>query len=142
MKNVFVFILLLLLPGSLLAQVVDHTNIHADQGNTSYIDWPRILSDFYPEARIMFHLGNQIQFEGTIHNSKPLFGTDKITKIVRDVMIKENITDGMLRGIDQDLANHANITSKEWYELTGAAVDMGSSRESRGTAGRIARHQH
>ena len=124
MKKVFVFILLLLLPGSLLAQVVDHTNIHADQGNTSYIDWPRILGDFYPEARIMFRLVNQIQFEGTIHNSKPLFGTDKITKIVRDVMIKENITDGMLRGIDEDLANHANITSKEWYELAGAAVDM------------------
>ena len=58
MKKVFVFILMLVLPMGLAAQNTtidpnhDYTNPHRDLGNSSYIDWNRILDDYWPVSTI------------------------------------------------------------------------------------------
>ena len=74
MKKIIVPILLCLLPGFVWGQNnndpnYDYTNISRDQGNTSYIDWNRILDDYWPISTITFKVG-ELSFKGKIENTK------------------------------------------------------------------------
>ena len=90
MKKIIVPILLCLLPSFLWGQNNDdsnhdYTNPHRDQGNTSYIDWNRILDDYWPISTITFKVG-ELSFKGKIDNTKSPLTVAEVTKMVRYVM--------------------------------------------------------
>ena len=129
MKKVFVFILMLVLPMGLAAQNTtidpnhDYTNPHRDLGNSSYIDWNRILDDYWPVSTITFKVG-QLSFKGKIENTKPPLSVGEITKLVRDVMNDLNMSDGMLGNIDSDLADFQEISAAQWQQIGAEALDI------------------
>ena len=129
MKKVFVFILMLVLTMGLAAQNTtidpnhDYTNPHRDLGNSSYIDWNRILDDYWPVSTITFKVG-QLSFKGKIENTKPPLSVGEITKLVRDVMNDLNMSDGMLGNIDSDLADFQEISAAQWQQIGAEALDI------------------
>ena len=129
MKKILVSILLCLLPGFVWGQDNkdnpnhDYTNPHREQGATSYIDWNRILDDYWPVSTITFKVG-QLSFRGTIENTKSPLTVAEITKMVRDVMNDLNMSDGMLGNIDSELANFQDITAVQWQQIGAEALDI------------------
>ena len=128
MKKIIVPILLCLLPSFLWGQNNDdsnhdYTNPHRDQGNTSYIDWNRILDDYWPISTITFKVG-ELSFKGKIDNTKSPLTVAEVTKMVRDVMNDMEITDGMLGNIDAQLAEFQEISAVEWQQIGAQALDI------------------
>ncbi len=127
MRKVYLSILLYLLPGIVWGQEYgdnhDYTNPHRDQGATSYIDWNRILDDYWPVSTITFKVG-QLSFSGTIENTKKPLTVSEVTKMVRDVMNDLNMSDGMLGKIDEQLAEYKDITAAQWHDIASQALDI------------------
>ena len=128
MKKIIVPILLCLLPGFVWGQNnndpnYDYTNISRDQGNTSYIDWNRILDDYWPISTITFKVG-ELSFKGKIDNTKSPLTVAEVTKMVRDVMNDMEINDGMLGNIDAQLAEFQEISAVEWQQIGAQALDI------------------
>ena len=128
MKKIIVPILLCLLPSFVWGQNNDdpnhdYTNPHRDQGNTSYIDWNRILDDYWPISTITFKVG-ELSFKGKIDNTKSPLTVAEVTKMVRDVMNDMEISDGMLGNIDAQLAEFQEISAVEWQQIGAQALDI------------------
>jgi hypothetical protein len=129
MKQIIISILTFMLPMALAAQNTkidpnhDYTNPHRDIGNTSYIDWNRILDDYWPVSTITFKVG-QLSFKGKIENMKPPLSVGEVTKLVRDVMNDLNMSDGMLGNIDNDLAVFQDISAAQWQQIGAEALDI------------------
>ena len=72
----------------LKAQNTNHTNINENLGNSSHIDWGRILDDYRPNGRMVFFVG-ELAFEAVIRNTKTPYSID-------DVIRKYQLRNGMI----------------------------------------------
>ena len=107
----------------LKAQNTNHTNINENLGNSSHIDWGRILDDYRPNGRMVFFVG-ELAFEAVIRNTKTPYSIDDVSKVVKGCMDDLGITEGVLEAIDKDIAEHKEISAAQWHDLALKALDM------------------
>lgn len=125
MKKIFIAALFLLMSLSVQAQIA--YNPYASLGATSAVDFARITEGYFPEGNIIFYVG-ELTFNATISNTKPPYSANELSKIIKEVMNDLGVTEGMLEGINNDLAERDQITAQQWHDLALKALDIvGSS---------------
>lgn len=125
MKKIFIAALFLLMSLGVQAQIA--YNPYASLGATSAVDFARITEGYFPEGNIIFYVG-ELTFNATIFNTKPPYSANELSKIIKEVMNDLGVTEGMLEGINNDLAERDQITAQQWHDLVLKALDIvGSS---------------
>lgn len=125
MKRVLIVLFLMV---SLGVQAQVAYNRFASLGATSAVDYNRITEDYLPEGEIVFYVG-ELTFNATITNTKPPYGVNELSQIIKEVMNDMGVTEGMLDNIDRDLNRRDEITSQQWHDLALKALDIIASSD-------------
>lgn len=121
MKKVLFFIITNLLVMSANSQNV--LTPYANAGQKTMVDISRIIEGYEPEARITFKVG-ELNFEGTIENTKAPYTESEISRIIKETMREYNLNEADLWSTYRQLAEYEHIGDLPWKEIIPKALDI------------------